>query len=274
MTNNLTSQAAVMVLNGVPNDIVSNFDPLFIVILVPIMDQVFYPGLRKAGLNFTPIKRIACGFFVAALAMITACVVQHYIYAMSPCGYQASSCTDADGNILPAQISVWVQLLPYGLIGLSEILASVTSLEYAFTKAPVNMRSTIQAISLFMNAISSAFAQALVPLSADPLLVWNYGVVAVLAAVGGVAFYVDNFKLDKEEDRLNALPNAQFSGREGDLEIGVLVEEKSVKEKESGAELPKCWLQVCWVFEWESVYRMVLKHIISLSCLWYAPHME
>jgi proton-dependent oligopeptide transporter, POT family len=40
MTNNLTSQAAVMKLGGVPNDIVSNFNPLFIVLLIPIMDQI------------------------------------------------------------------------------------------------------------------------------------------------------------------------------------------------------------------------------------------
>jgi proton-dependent oligopeptide transporter, POT family len=213
MTNNLTSQAAVMKLGGVPNDIVSNFNPLFIVLLIPIMDQLIYPFLRKLGTKFTPIKRITCGFFLASSAMISACVTQYYIYQMSPCGNQANSCEDADGNTLGANISVWVQLLPYGLIGFSEIMASVTSLEYAFTKAPTNMRSTVQAVALFMNALSSALAQALVALAEDPLLVWNYGLVAVLAAVGGVLFWIDNRKLDQEEDRLNGLPSAQFHGR-------------------------------------------------------------
>ena len=80
MTNNLTSQAAVMKLNGVPNDIVSNFNPLFIVLLIPIIDQVIYPGLRKLGFRYTPIKRIATGFFLASCAMISATVTQAYIY--------------------------------------------------------------------------------------------------------------------------------------------------------------------------------------------------
>lgn len=53
---------------------------------------------------------------------------------MSPCDNQANSCEDSDGNPLVANFSVWVQLLPYGLIGFSEIMASVISLEYAFTK--------------------------------------------------------------------------------------------------------------------------------------------
>lgn len=218
MTNNLTSQAATMQLDGVPNDIVSNFNPLFIVILIPVMDKVIYPGLRKMGLHFTPIKRITCGFFLASAAMISATVTQVYIYRMSPCGNQASSCEDGDGNTLPAPISVWVQLLPYGLIGFSEIMASVTSLEYAFTKAPTNMRSTVQAVCLFMNAISSAISQALVALADDPLLVWNYGLVAVIAAVGGVLFYLDNYKIDREEDKLNQLPGARYTNRKGDAQ--------------------------------------------------------
>jgi POT family proton-dependent oligopeptide transporter len=222
MTNNLTSQAATMKLNGVPNDIVSNFNPLFIVILIPIMDFFVYPGLRKMGINFTPIKRITCGFFLASMAMVSATVTQYYIYKMSPCGTSANTCEDADGNALSADISVWVQMLPYGLIGFSEIMASITSLEYAFTKAPKNLRSTVQAIALFMSAISSALSQALVSLADDPLLVWNYGVVAVLAAIGGIAFWLDNRNIDKEEDKMNMLPDAEFTGRDpvSDVESG------------------------------------------------------
>jgi POT family proton-dependent oligopeptide transporter len=222
MTNNLTSQAATMKLNGVPNDIVSNFNPLFIVVLIPIMDFFVYPGLRKMGINFTPIKRITCGFFLASMAMVSATVTQYYIYRMSPCGTSANTCEDADENALSADISVWVQMLPYGLIGFSEIMASITSLEYAFTKAPKNLRSTVQAIALFMSAISSALSQALVSLADDPLLVWNYGVVAVLAAIGGIAFWLDNRKIDKEEDKMNMLPDAEFISRDpvSDIESG------------------------------------------------------
>jgi POT family proton-dependent oligopeptide transporter len=208
MTNNLTSQAATMKLGGVPNDIVSNLNPISIIIFIPIMDHIIYPGLRKMGFKYTPIKRIATGFFLASMAMVSATVVQSYIYKMHPCGKNANSCEE-EGAF--ADISVWVQIVPYGLIGFSEIMASVTSLEYAFTKAPVNMRSFVTAVSLFMNAFSSALAQALVVLAEDPLLVWNYGVVAVLAAAGGVFFWLNNYKLDREEDAMNNLAKGQFT---------------------------------------------------------------
>lgn len=205
MTNNLTSQAATMKLGGAPNDIVSNLNPLFIIILIPFMDFVVYPGLRKAGILFSPIKRITTGFMFACMSMIAATVIQYHIYKMSPCGNQANSCDEE------TPITVWVQIVPYALIGISEIMASITSLEYAFTKAPKNMRSLITAVALFMNAISSAISQALVALADDPLLVWNYGVVSVLAFLGGVGFWLTFRKLDRLEDAQNMMASGDIN---------------------------------------------------------------
>lgn len=196
-----------MELHGVPNDIVTNLNPLSLIIMIPIFDRFIYPGLRKAGINFTPLKRIFMGFVMGMLAMICACITQLYIYRTSPCGNQANSCDE------PAPINVWVQTLPYVLVGISEIFASITGLEYAFTKAPKNMRSLVTSVFLFMNAFSSAIAQGLTGLSEDPLLVWNYGVVAILSAVGGIGFWLANRKLDKEEDALNMLPDSAYGGK-------------------------------------------------------------
>ncbi|KAL4986284.1 POT family-domain-containing protein [Aspergillus falconensis] len=209
MLNNLTSQAATMRLGGVPNDIINNFNPLALIIFIPIFDRLLYPFLRRIGIKFTPLKRITAGFFVAGSGMIVATVTQHYIYKLGPCGKEANKCLE-EGIHVP--ISVWVQALTYILGGISEILASVTSLEYAFTKAPKNMRSLVQAVALFMNAFSSAIGQAFVGLSEDPLLVWNYAVVAILAFVGGIGFWATNYKLDRQEDELNTLAQSKYEG--------------------------------------------------------------
>ncbi|EER27641.1 hypothetical protein D8B26_006266 [Coccidioides posadasii str. Silveira] len=215
MTNNLTSQAATMTLNGVPNDVVNNLNPFALILFIPIMDRIVYPILRKLGIKFTPLKRITAGFFIASCAMIAATVIQYHIYKLGPCGKYANTC--AKDNI-PAPITVWVQAVPYVCGGISEIFASVTSLEYAFTKAPKNMRSLVQAVALFMNALSSALGQALVSLAEDPLLIWNYGVTACLTFAGGIGFWLTNYKIDKEEDKLNTLPNAHFKGQNNDEE--------------------------------------------------------
>jgi POT family len=78
--NNLTSQAATMVTHGIPNDIINNLDPIALIIFIPICDLLVYPGLRRIGINFTPIKRITAGFLAGSAAMVWAAVVQHYIY--------------------------------------------------------------------------------------------------------------------------------------------------------------------------------------------------
>ena len=188
INNNLTSQAATMVTNGVPNDVLSNLDPIALIIFIPICDYLIYPALRRAGIRFTPIKRITMGFYTGSAAMIWAAVVQHYIYKTNPCGNYVATCTDAHGEPVVSPLNVWIQTGAYVLIAFSEILASITGLEYAFTKAPKNMRSLVMAMFLFMSAISSAIGEAFVALSTDPLLVWNYAVMGVLAAVSGVIF--------------------------------------------------------------------------------------
>lgn len=211
INNNLTSQAATMATHGLPNDILSNLDPFALIILIPICDLFLYPAMRRVGINFTPLKKITWGFFFGTFSMIWAAVVQHYIYKTNPCGYQAATCVDADGNPLTTNLNVWIQTGSYVLLAISEILASITGLEYAFTKAPKNMRSLVMSIFLFTSALASALGEAFVSLSADPLLVWNYGTMGVLAFIAGCLFWISFRHLDKAEDQLNELATGHLA---------------------------------------------------------------
>jgi POT family proton-dependent oligopeptide transporter len=65
---------------------------------------------------------------------------------------------------------------------------------------------------LFMSAISAAIGQAFNPLSADPLLVWNYGSMAVISFIGGLLFWLQVRSLDKQEDELNNLRPGHVHG--------------------------------------------------------------
>ena len=98
---------------------------------------------------------------------IRATITQLYIYRMSPCGNNANTCVNPDGTVSlrlkqivfyeawnpdqsfffsqtnPAPINVWSQVGAYALIGFSEIFASITSLEYAYTKVSLRKRCTL-----------------------------------------------------------------------------------------------------------------------------------
>ncbi|CAL8389217.1 unnamed protein product [Boreogadus saida] len=57
-------------------DQMQTVNPILILAFVPIVDSVIYPLIAKCGLNFTPLKRMTVGMFMAALAFIAAALVQ------------------------------------------------------------------------------------------------------------------------------------------------------------------------------------------------------
>lgn len=105
--------------------------------------------------------------------MAYAAITQHLIYAAPPC-YNAPLACPAANDTTHNQIHVAVQTPAYFFIALSEIFASITGLEYAFTKAPPSMKSFVMSIFLLQTAFGSALGIALAPTATDPKLVWMY----------------------------------------------------------------------------------------------------
>ena len=134
---------------------------------------VVYPALRKAGIDFNPVRRITLGFFCASLSMIYACVVQHFIY-----------------NSAPSSINVWVQTPGYVFGSLAEIWVLVTGIEIAFNNAPENLRAVVTSVFWVTIALGAAIGIALSPVSQDPYMVWTYGGIAVAAFIAGCVFWL------------------------------------------------------------------------------------
>ncbi|TFK18177.1 peptide transporter PTR2B [Coprinopsis marcescibilis] len=210
---NLSTTAAGMTLNGSPNDLIQNLNPICIIIMVPIFDFLIYPFLRRRGINFTPIKRIYAGFIVAGISMAYAAALQSYLNNLSPCHDNApSACETEIGTPNPAPVNVWIVAGPYILVGVSEIFASITSLEYAFTKAPTRMKSVVMAFSQFPIAVSAAINLALTPVNAEVHFLWLYTSFAVVAWVVGTIFFVTFRNLDRREAELNAIGKGDRAG--------------------------------------------------------------
>lgn len=181
LSNNLLSQAGFMARpEGLPNDIMNNFDPIALIIFIPITDRILYPLLRKYKINFASQLRITVGFFIGALAMVYAAVVQHYIY-IDPLFISSGGKT--------SNVSVFLQIPCYFLIAFSEIFASITSMEYAYTHAPKSMKSLVSALSLWPNCVAALISLAISPSAHDPNMVWVYTGVACGAFVFGVLYY-------------------------------------------------------------------------------------
>jgi POT family proton-dependent oligopeptide transporter len=104
-------------------------NPLFLVLLIPVFTSLIFPFLEKKGIKVTPLRKIGAGLVTIGLAFVVIALLQERI--------------DAGGKP-----TVWWQVLAYILLAASEILVSVTCLEYAYTHSPVSMKSTMSALYL------------------------------------------------------------------------------------------------------------------------------
>lgn len=104
-------------------------NPLFLVLLIPVFTFFIFPFLEKRGIKPTPLRKIGAGLVVIGLSFVIIALLQEQI--------------DAGGKP-----SVWWQILAYILLAASEILVSVTCLEYAYTHSPKSMKSTMSALYL------------------------------------------------------------------------------------------------------------------------------
>ncbi|KAG9288962.1 hypothetical protein G9A89_000679 [Geosiphon pyriformis] len=194
---NLVSQGATMQTGFIPNDVMSQFDPVTVLILIPILDKGFYPILRRKGIILRPVTRIFIGFMFAAVSMGYTTFVQWKIYNTGPC-YQNTRCI-VDGVQVPNNISIWYQIPTYVLSGISEAFVYITCTEYAYQKAPTSMKSVITGLFLAMSGTGSILGFFLVPLSKDPYCIYIYFILSVAVFSAGIAIICLFGDYDNEE---------------------------------------------------------------------------
>ncbi|CCE41872.1 uncharacterized protein CPAR2_804220 [Candida parapsilosis] len=212
-----TSLAGAMDLNGVPNDLFNNFNPLSIIVVIPILDYIVYPLLRRYRVNFRPIHRVFLGFVIAASAQVAGAVLQHRVYETSPCGNHSTNCPE------PSPISAWQASSFFILTGASECFAMATIYALAYTRAAPAMKGITTALFLFTMAISAAISLAVTPALKDPHLVVVFAVVAGVAFLAGVVLLIHFFNLHKtmekeEQERIAMGQETSESTKLEDLE--------------------------------------------------------
>jgi dipeptide/tripeptide permease len=197
--------STMFITNGVPNDLLYNFNSLSIIVMAPVLNYGLYPLLRKYHIHFGPVARITFGLFLSAVGAVGYTVLNYYAYKLGPCGKHGSSasCVDADGVSLVAPISIWWLALPFSIGGISELFVNVPAYGIAYSRAPKNMRGLVSALNLFNTGIAYALGLAFAGIVTDPYLTWVFGGPAIIGFAAAALFYYLFRHIDKEEYTLS-----------------------------------------------------------------------
>ncbi|KAF9962701.1 peptide transporter ptr2 [Modicella reniformis] len=208
--NNMTDNFVNMGINmrrphWLKPEMLSFVNSAVIVIFIPILDMFIFPFLRRVGFRLGPLNRIIIGFCIVTFCFVYVTVLQHFLYKSGP----FYNFTGKDPNdpthvieipksimLLINDLSIWTQLPAYVLIGISEIFASATGLEFAFKSAAPELKSVVMSLFLATNAFGSLIGMILAIWSNDPNFVYLYAGQAVAMGVMTVLFAWKFAKLD------------------------------------------------------------------------------
>jgi POT family proton-dependent oligopeptide transporter len=99
-------------------------NPALVMLLIPFLNVVVYPWLRRRGREPSQLGRMALGIALAGASWIVVGLLQLAL----------------DGG---QTISIAWQVLPYALLTTGEVLVSATGLEFAYSQAPPAMKGAI-----------------------------------------------------------------------------------------------------------------------------------
>lgn len=112
-------------------------NPLLVMLLIPLFSFAVYPAAERF-VRVTPMRKIATGFFITALAFGINAQIEVWIAAS-----QAPSIA-------------W-QMLAYVILTAAEVLVSITCLEYSYTQAPLRLKSVVMSLYLLSVSLGNMF---------------------------------------------------------------------------------------------------------------------
>lgn len=144
------------------------------------------------------------GFAMCTLGSIAYSVLSHQVYQTSPCGNQASTCTEGPlGDEGFSTVHIGLYAIPTIITAISEIFINVTAYGIAYTQSPKNMKGLVASINLFMSAIAAVISLATSAAIKDPYLPWVFAAPTIAGAVVTVVFWFTFKHLDNQDFVIN-----------------------------------------------------------------------
>jgi POT family proton-dependent oligopeptide transporter len=122
---------------------------LYILVMIPIFTFGIYPLIGRF-VRITPLRKIGVGFFITAASFVIVAWIEQRIQ---------------NGHV----VSLWWQITAYGVLSASEVLVSITGLEYSYKQAPPVMKSFVMSLFLLSTSVGNALTATVNDLMVRPL---------------------------------------------------------------------------------------------------------
>ncbi|ETV93186.1 hypothetical protein H310_12790 [Aphanomyces invadans] len=132
------------------------FDPLAIIVLIPLLDSYVYP-LYERTFRSPPsaFGKTSAGLFLAAFLMFYVGLFEMYRRSSGQLHQNGAMLRD-EGSGSPMNNLHWAWNIPqYVGVALCECLINVTAYDIFYTQVPLHLKSTAQAINLFTVSMGS-----------------------------------------------------------------------------------------------------------------------
>jgi len=142
-----------------PLSFVQGVNPLVIMVAVPLLDLVIYPALRERNMRPTPFTKIIMGYTTMVLSLCCAAVLGTLTRRYASPEWNPESRHYSNGSTTyMAGFSIFWTAPQNILIAISEILAVIAGMEFAYMEAPQRMKSFVMGLFFLISALGDIAA--------------------------------------------------------------------------------------------------------------------
>ncbi|GFN96362.1 solute carrier family 15 member 4-like [Plakobranchus ocellatus] len=141
----------------IPVAMLNAVNTIAVLLTIPVLDRLVYPFFKRIGHPLNHLQRIGIGFVLCACSVFVAGGVE--IYRKKKLGFDQQV---GEEVVYAANVTVFLQIPQFVLIGAGEAFTSISGLEFSYTQSPSYMQGAVMGLFLATTGLGSYLSTAII----------------------------------------------------------------------------------------------------------------